>query len=49
MLVFDGYFDSYAQRQLVADHINYKKDVNIDHIEGKIRKYVEKIRKNRVE
>ena len=27
MLVFNGYFVSYAQRQLVADHINYNKDV----------------------
>ena len=27
MLVFNGYFGSYAQRQLVADHINYNKDV----------------------
>ena len=27
MLVFNGYFGSYAQRQLVADHINYSKDV----------------------
>ena len=42
MLVFNGYFGSYAQRQLVADHINYKKDVNIDNIEGDFSKYVEK-------
>ena len=27
MLVFNGYFGSYAQRQLVADRINYNKDV----------------------
>ena len=27
MLVFNGYFGSYTQRQLVADHINYNKDV----------------------
>ena len=27
MLVFDGFFGSYALRQLVADHINYNKDV----------------------
>ena len=33
MLVFNGYFGSYAQRQFVADHINYNKDVYIDHIE----------------
>ena len=32
MLLFNGYFGSYAQRQLVADNINYKKDVYIDHI-----------------
>ena len=25
MLVFNGYFGSYAKRQLVADHINYNK------------------------
>ena len=25
MLAFNGYFGSYAQRQLVANHINYKK------------------------
>ena len=34
MLVFDGSFGSYALRQLVADHINYCKDVYIDKIEG---------------
>ena len=27
MLVFNEYFGSYAQRQLVADHISYNKDV----------------------
>ena len=27
MLVFNGYFGSCAQRQLVADHINFNKDV----------------------
>ena len=27
MLVFNIYFGSYAQRQLVADNINYNKDV----------------------
>ena len=31
MLVFNGYFGSYAQRQLVADHINYNKDVYWSH------------------
>ena len=30
MLIFNGYFGSYAQRQLVADHINYNKNVYID-------------------
>ena len=42
MLVFDRSFGSYAQRQLVADHINYNKDVFIDNIEGDFSKYVEK-------
>ena len=42
MLVFNGYFGSYAQRQLVADHINYNKYVYIDNIEGDFSKYVEK-------
>ena len=42
MLVFDGSFGSYAQRQLIADHINYNKDAYIDHIEGTFSKYVEK-------
>ena len=46
MLVFNGYFGSYAQRQLVADHINYNKDAYIDHIEGDFSNYIEKIRKN---
>ena len=41
MLVFNGYFGSYAQRQLVADLIN--------NIEGDFSKYVEKIRKNWME
>ena len=49
MLVFDGSFGSYAQRQLVDDHINYNKGVYIDHIEGNFSKYVEKVRKNWVE
>ena len=49
MLVFDRYFDSYAQRQLVVDHINDNKDVYIDNIEGDFSKYVKKIRKNWVE
>ena len=43
MLVFDGSFGSYAQRQLVADHINCNKDVYIDHIEGDFSKYVKKL------
>ena len=42
MIVFDGSFGSYALRQLIADHINDKKDVYIDHIEGDFSKYVEK-------
>ena len=42
MLVFNGYFGPYALRQLVVDHINYNKDVYIDHIEGDFSKYVEK-------
>ena len=42
MIVFDGSFGSYALRQLIADHINDKKDVYIDHIEGDFGKYVEK-------
>ena len=41
MLVFNWYFGSYAQRQLVADHINYNKYVYIDHIEGDFSNYVE--------
>ena len=49
MLVFNGSFGSYAQRQLVADHINYNKDVYIDHIEGDFSYFVEKNRKNWVE
>ena len=42
MLVFDGSFCSYAQRQLVVDHINYNKDVYIDNIEAYFSKFVEK-------
>ena len=42
MIAFDGSFCSYAQRQLVADHINYNKDVYIDNIEAYFSKYVEK-------
>ena len=51
MIVFDGTFGSYALRQLVADHINDKKKIYIDHIEGDFSKYVEKLwrMKNRVE
>ena len=49
MFVFNVYFGSYAQRRLVADHINYNKDVYIDNIEGYFSKYVEKIKKNWVE
>ena len=44
MITFNRYFSSHAQRQLVADRINYNKDVYIDHIEGDISKYVKKIR-----
>ena len=40
MLVFDGFFGSYALIQLVDDHINYNKDALIDHIEGDFSKYV---------
>ena len=39
MLVFNGYFGSYTLRQLVADHINYNKDVYIDHIKRGFSKY----------
>ena len=42
MLIFNGYFVSYALRQLVADHINYNKDVCIENIEGDFSNYVEK-------
>ena len=42
MITFDGSFCSYAQRQLVVDHINYNKDVYIDNIEAYFSKYVEK-------
>ena len=38
---FDGSFDSYALRQLIAN-FNDKKDVYIDHIEGDFSKCVEK-------
>ena len=41
MLIFNEYFGSYAQRQLVSDHISYSKDVYIDNIEGDFSKYVE--------
>ena len=40
--MFNGYFGSYAQRQLVADHISDNKNVYIDSIEGDFSKYVEK-------
>ena len=46
MLIFNGYLDSYAQRQLAADHINNIKDVYINNIEGDSIKYDKKIRKN---
>ena len=46
MLAFNGYFGSYSQRQLVADHINYNKDVYIENIEWDFNKFVEKNRKN---
>ena len=42
MPIFNKYFGSNAQRQLVADHINYNKDVYIDNIEGDFSKYVKK-------
>ena len=45
MIVFDETFGSYALRQLIVDHINYNKDVYIDHIEGDFSKYVEKLGK----
>ena len=45
MFVFDVYFGSNAQRQLVADLINYNKDVYIDNIEGDFSKYVKKLRR----
>ena len=41
LLIFNGYFGSYAQRQLVVDHINYNKDAYIDNIEGDFIKYDE--------
>ena len=44
MIVFDGSFGSYVLRQLIADHINYNKNLYIDNIEGDFIKYVEKIR-----
>ena len=40
MLVFDRYFDSYAQRQLVVDHINENKEVYIDNIDRDFNKHV---------
>ena len=40
MLIFNVCFGSYAQRQLVADHINDNKDVYIDNIEGNFSKYL---------
>ena len=40
MLILNIYFGSYAQRQLVADHINYNKDVYNENIEGDFSKYV---------
>ena len=43
MLIFNGYFGSYAQRQLVDDHINYNKDVYYDHIKVDFSKYVENL------
>ena len=49
MLIFEGFFGSYALKQLVADHINDNKDAYIDYIEGDFSKYVEVIRKNGVE
>ena len=42
MIAFDGSFCSYAQRQLVIDHINYNKDVYIDNIKAYFSKYVKK-------
>ena len=42
MIAFDGSLCSYAQRQLVVDHINYNKDVYINNIEAYFSKYVEK-------
>ena len=41
MFVFDGSFGSYALRLLIADRINYNKDVYIDHIEEDFSKQVE--------
>ena len=47
MIIFNKYFGSYAQRQLIADHINYSQNVYIDSIEGDFSNYVEKkTRKN---
>ena len=42
MIAIDGSFCSYAQRQLVVDHINYNKDVYIYNIEAYFSKYVDK-------
>ena len=50
MLVFNEYFGSYAQRQLVADHINYSKYVYIMITLNEISvNTLKKIRKNLVE
>ena len=43
MIVFDESFGSYALRQLIADHINYNKNVYIDLFEGDFSKYVKKL------
>ena len=49
MLIFNVYFGSYAQRQLVADHINYNKDVYIWLHWRRFQQIRWKNRKNRVE
>ena len=43
MLVFDGFFGSYALRQLVVDHINYNKNLCIDNIEGDLANTLKKL------
>ena len=43
ILEFNGYFGSYAQRQLVYYHVDYNKDAYIDNIEGDFSKYIGKI------